>query len=65
MKHLFDLNHSPYGTERSDNGLRLALVLRRQDTDAEITVFLMADAVACAKADLAAAMAGADKALVF
>ncbi|MDP6351966.1 MAG: DsrE family protein [Alphaproteobacteria bacterium] len=51
MKHLFILNDPPYGTERSYNGLRLALALPKQDPVAQITVFLMADAVACAKQD--------------
>ncbi|NIR61239.1 MAG: hypothetical protein GWO02_17920 [Gammaproteobacteria bacterium] len=50
MKYLFLLNDSPYGTERNYNALRLAKsLLKREDTD-ELTVFLMADAVACAKA---------------
>ena len=48
MKILFVLNDPPYGTERSFNGLRLAKALAGKD--AEVTVFLMADAVACAKA---------------
>jgi uncharacterized protein involved in oxidation of intracellular sulfur len=48
MKALFILNDPPYGTERSFNGLRLAKALQGKGT--EITVFLMADAVACAKA---------------
>jgi len=48
MKVLFILNDPPYGTERSFNGLRLAKAL--QGKGAEVTVFLMADAVACAKA---------------
>jgi uncharacterized protein involved in oxidation of intracellular sulfur len=48
MKALFILNDPPYGTERSFNGLRLAKAL--QGKGAEVTVFLMADAVACAKA---------------
>ncbi len=47
MKILLILNDPPYGTERSFNGLRLAKALSNSDT--EITVFLMADAVACAK----------------
>jgi len=49
MKHLIILNDPPYGTERSYNGLRLAHALRKQDAEAEVTVFLMADAVVCAK----------------
>ena len=48
MKSLFILNDPPYGTERSYNGLRLAKALAGKGT--EVTVFLMADAVACAKA---------------
>ncbi len=50
MKHLLILNDPPYGTERSYNGLRMAHALAKTDEEAEITVFLMADAVACAKA---------------
>ena len=50
MKHLLILNDPPYGTERSYNGLRLAIALPKHDPAAEITVFLMADAVLCAKA---------------
>jgi len=50
MRHLIILNDPPYGAERSYNGLRLALALRKHDTQAAVTVFLMADAVACAKA---------------
>lgn len=38
---------TPYGTERSFNGLRLAKILVGKG--AQVTVFLMADAVACAK----------------
>ena len=48
MKALLILNDPPYGTERSFNGLRLAKAL--QGKGAEVAVFLMADAVACAKA---------------
>ncbi len=47
MKSLFILNDPPYGTERSFNGLRLAKALASKG--AEVTVFLMADAVASAK----------------
>ncbi|GHF73095.1 DsrE/DsrF/TusD sulfur relay family protein [Seohaeicola zhoushanensis] len=49
MKHLILLNDPPYGTERSFNGLRLAYALAKSDPESEITVFLMADAVLCAK----------------
>lgn len=48
MKTLLMLNDPPYGTERSYNGLRLAKALAGKG--AEATVFLMADAVICAKA---------------
>ncbi|MDD5295755.1 MAG: DsrE family protein [Rhodocyclaceae bacterium] len=49
MKTLFILNDPPYGTERSYNGLRLARALSKQP-DQKVRVFLMGDAVACAKA---------------
>jgi uncharacterized protein involved in oxidation of intracellular sulfur len=48
MSTLFILNDPPYGTERSFNGLRLAKAL--QSKGETVNVFLMADAVACAKA---------------
>lgn len=48
MQTLFILNDPPYGTERSYNGLRLAKALSKQP-DQQIKVFLMGDAVACAK----------------
>jgi len=47
MKVLIILNEPSYGTERSYNGLRLAKALI--NTDANVSVFLMADAVICAK----------------
>ena len=47
MKTLLILNDPPYGTERSFNGLRLAKAIAGKG--AQVTVFLMADAVACAK----------------
>lgn len=50
MRYLFILNDPPYGTERSYNGLRLADKVMKTDEDAVVTVFLMADAVGCAKA---------------
>lgn len=49
MNTLFILNDGPYGTERSYNGLRLARALAKEDGQ-EVKVFLMGDAVACAKA---------------
>ena len=49
MKFLVILNDAPYGTERSYNGLRLAGSLGKSP-DNEVRVFLMGDAVTCAKA---------------
>lgn len=50
MKTVIILNDPPYGTERVYNGLRLAHALAKNDPQAQITVFLMADAVLAAKA---------------
>jgi uncharacterized protein involved in oxidation of intracellular sulfur len=47
-KTLVILNDPPYGTERSYNGLRLATALSKGEED-EVRVFLMGDAVPCAK----------------
>jgi uncharacterized protein involved in oxidation of intracellular sulfur len=47
-KTLVILNDPPYGTERSYNGLRLAIALLKTQTE-EVRVFLMADAASCAK----------------
>jgi uncharacterized protein involved in oxidation of intracellular sulfur len=49
MKSLLILNDPPYGTERCYNALRLAHALAKQAPDAEITIFLMADAVTAAR----------------
>jgi uncharacterized protein involved in oxidation of intracellular sulfur len=51
MHYLIIVNDPPYGTERVYNALRLAHALVKKDPAAEITVFLMADAVAAAKAN--------------
>lgn len=50
MKSLFILNDPPYGSERCYNALRLAHALLKNDPEAEVTIFLMADAVVAAKA---------------
>jgi uncharacterized protein involved in oxidation of intracellular sulfur len=50
MKTLLIVNDPPYGTERCYNALRLAHALVKKDPSVELTVFLMADAVAAAKA---------------
>lgn len=46
---LFILNDAPYGTERDYNALRIAGALSAMP-DQRVRVFLMGDAVACAKA---------------
>ncbi len=50
MKYLMIINDPPYGTERVYNALRLAHTLPKKDAEAEVSVFLMADAVLSAKA---------------
>jgi len=45
---LFILNDAPYGSERAYNALRLASALAGREGQ-EVRMFLMADAVACAK----------------
>lgn len=47
MRALVVRNDPPYGTERSYNGLRLANALAKRE-QAEVRLFLMGDAVACA-----------------
>src|SRR3989338_1131857 len=49
MHILMILNDPPYGTERTYNGLRLALNLLHKAEGVSVTVFLMADAAAAAK----------------
>lgn len=49
MKIHFILNDPPYGTERSFNALRLALAVLKEDPKPDVSMFLMADAVLCAK----------------
>ena len=50
MTTLLILNDPPYGSERSYNALRLALALAKVE-GADIRVFLMGDAIGCAKRD--------------
>jgi uncharacterized protein involved in oxidation of intracellular sulfur len=45
MKILILINDAPYGTEKFYNACRLAMQLQKDHSDAEILVFLMADAV--------------------
>lgn len=49
MRTLFIINDPPYGTERCYNALRLAHALMKNDSEAEVTVFLMADSVVAAR----------------
>ncbi len=49
MNTLFIINDAPYGSERSYNALRLARALGKKKGET-VRVFLMGDAVACAKA---------------
>ena len=45
---LFILNEAPYGDERAYNALRLAAAIAGKEGQ-QVRLFLMADAVACAK----------------
>jgi uncharacterized protein involved in oxidation of intracellular sulfur len=49
MMTLIILNDPPYGTERSYNGLRLAMAVAKH-SETDVRVFLMGDAVSCARA---------------
>jgi uncharacterized protein involved in oxidation of intracellular sulfur len=49
VKALLVLNDPPYGTERCYNALRFAAALARSDPANAVTIFLIADAVLCAK----------------
>jgi len=49
MNVLVVVNDQPYGSERPYNSLRLASALNKRD-DADVRVFLIGDAVACAVA---------------
>jgi len=46
---LLIVNDPPYGSERVYNALRLAHALQKKDPAAEVTIFLIADAVLGAK----------------
>lgn len=49
MKITIILNDAPYGSERTYNALRLADVLLTIEEELDLTVFLLGDAVWCAK----------------
>lgn len=48
MKSLIIVNDAPYGTERCYNALRVAHALQKRE-GAEVSLFLMADAVSAAR----------------
>jgi len=48
MKILFIINDAPYGTEKAYNALRMAMTLQKENSESEVNIFLMADAVSCA-----------------
>ncbi|MBK7105972.1 MAG: DsrE family protein [Ignavibacteriae bacterium] len=47
MKLLIIINDGPYGTEKAYNALRLAMNIQKESSEAEVAIFLMADAVGC------------------
>ncbi|MEW6195264.1 MAG: DsrE family protein [Bacteroidota bacterium] len=47
MKILIIINDAPYGTEKAYNALRLAMNIQKENSEVELAVFLMADAVGC------------------
>ena len=48
MRILFIMHDAPYGSEKTYNALRLAMKLQQEYADADLRMFLMADAVASA-----------------
>jgi len=48
MKSLFIINDAPYGSEKAYNALRLAMAMQAGNSEVEVRIFLMADAVTCA-----------------
>ena len=51
QKILIIINDAPYGTEKAYNALRLANQLGKDHEQAEVRIFLMADAASCAVAN--------------
>lgn len=49
MEILIILNDAPYGSERTFQGLRMADAMIKLEEEADLTVYLSNDAVACAK----------------
>jgi uncharacterized protein involved in oxidation of intracellular sulfur len=48
MSVLIILNDPPYGTERSYNGLRLGMALKKERPELSLNIFLIGDGVSCA-----------------
>ena len=48
MKVLLIINDAPYGTEKAYNAMRLAMMIQKEYADAEVRIFLLADAVTSA-----------------
>ncbi len=51
MSILLILNDPAYGTERSYNGLRLAMALKKENPHEKVNIFLIGDAVSCVVSD--------------
>ena len=47
MNILIIINDAPYGTEKAYNALRLAMMLKKQNPELKVRIFLLADAVGC------------------
>jgi uncharacterized protein involved in oxidation of intracellular sulfur len=50
MKILFIINEAPYGSEKTYNAFRMAMVLQKENPSVDVLIFLLADSVACALA---------------
>ncbi len=48
QKILIIINDAPYGTEKAYNALRMAMTLQKEHAEAQVNIFLLADAVFCA-----------------
>ena len=58
-------NGAAYGSESLFNSLRLAIALREQQSDLDLKLFLMSDAVTAGLVELAQWTLAADKVLTF
>jgi uncharacterized protein involved in oxidation of intracellular sulfur len=48
MKVLIIINDAPYGSEKAFNSLRIAMQLQKESSEAEVRIFLLADAATAA-----------------